>query len=206
MQRVMRTQIFHVYFIWILLLLFHGTSCNGSTVEHVYDLGQPLNFVVTDSLYGALDDEGRSLYSAAVLHAAEALGTQPGWAGDRGHAAAALPSENVTVQITLGTVDCTGDRAGYVRWRPNNVLQVCPSMIKERNYIHVVSLIMHEMGHVVGANHVACDGESVMAPDLNCPTQRYERAGSDPDHLFWYSDTDVAEICRHTSGALCSGR
>lgn len=206
MPEGMRVDAARPYLIWVFLLLIHGNSCNGPGVEYTYDLYQPLNFVMTDTLHNALDGEGQRLYTEAALHAASALGVAAGWAGDKGHKDVSLPSENVTVQLTLGSVDCIGDRAGYVRWRPNNVLQVCPSMLRERNYLHVVSLLMHEMGHVVGANHVACDGESILAPDLNCPVQKYARAEKDPDGLFWYSDVDIAELCRHTSGPLCEVR
>lgn len=187
----------------LLVLLAHFNSCNGSSLEYSYDLNQPINFVFADSLLDALDVEGRRLFERAARHAAEALGVQAGWGLDKAHPDSSLPTENMLVQLTLGSVDCTGDRAGYVRWRPNNVLQICPSMLRERNYLLALSLVMHEMGHVVGGSHVACDGESVMAPDLNCPTRRYARAAADPDGRFWYSDTDAAELCRHTSGGLC---
>ncbi|MCS6913635.1 MAG: hypothetical protein RMK29_01465 [Myxococcales bacterium] len=187
----------------LLLLCVHGNSCNGHGVEYSYDLAQPINFAMTDSLHDALDVEGRRLFRRAALHAAEALGAQGGWSGDRSQGAAERPSHNMTVQLTLGDVDCTGDRAGYVRWRPNNVLQICPSMLRERSFVHIVSLVMHEMGHVLGASHVACDGESIMAPDLNCPVRKYSRAARDPERLLWYSDADIEEICRHTSGGIC---
>ena len=203
MAAVMRTWDDRLRVAALLLLGLHGNSCNGYGVEYTYDLSQPVNFVMTDALHDALDEEGRGLFTRAALHAAEALGAQGGWSRDKGHAAAELPTENMTVQLTLGSVDCTGDRAGYVRWRPNNVLQVCPSMLRERSYIHLVSLVMHEMGHVVGGNHVACDGESVMAPDLNCPVRKYNRTSRDPENLFWYSDVDREEICRHTIGGTC---
>ncbi len=191
----------------LLLFVAVANSCSGSSVEYGYDLNQPINFVMTDSLHDALDQEGRRIFGHAASHAAEALGAQAGWGPDKGHPSTEpsleLPTDNILIQLTLGGVDCTGDRAGYVRWRPNNVLQICPSMIHERSYLLAASLLMHELGHVVGANHVGCDGESVMAPDLNCPAHRYDRAAADPDALFWYSDTDVQEICLHTEGGIC---
>lgn len=191
-----------------LFLLGQLLSCSGASVEYSFNLNQPLNFVMTDALHDALDGRGRELFTAAALHAAEALGATAGWAGDRGHPDTSLPSENVTVQLTLGSVDCFGDRAGYVRWRPNNVLQVCPAIVRERRYLHLLSLVMHEMGHVVGGGHVSCDGESVMGPDLKCPDRKYQRisdsSGADPEHLFWYSDRDVDELCRHTRGGVCN--
>ena len=187
----------------LVCLALHNNSCNSSGLTYAYALDQPLNFVMTESLQKALDDEGRALYQRAALHAAEALGTEAAFAPAAD--AALLASQNQPVQLTLGAVDgdCTGDRAGYVRWRPNNVLQVCPSMVRERSPLMVHSLLMHELGHVIGGNHVGCDGESLMAPDLNCPTNRYRRAAQNPQKDLWYSTADLREICQHTGGGVC---
>ena len=186
----------------LLCLAVHNNSCNSAGLTYAFDLDQPINFVMTDRLRTALDEDGQRLYQSAALHAAAALGTEAAFT--QREDAPLLVSENAPVQLTLGDVDCIGDRAGYVRWRPNNVLQVCPSMLHERSALMIHSLIMHELGHVLGGNHVDCDGESLMAPDLSCPTRRFTgTASNDPRAYLWYSGTDLRELCRHTSGGAC---
>lgn len=185
----------------LLCAVFEGNSCNASGLSYTFDLNQPLQFSMSRRLTEALDEPGRKLYQSAALHAAEALGAEASFISEE----AGGNAENSAVQLTLGDVDCTGDRAGYVRWRPNNILQVCPSMLREHNQLLVTTLIMHEMGHVLGGNHVACDGESLLAPDLNCPTQRLRQQAEAPQRL-WYSAQDLTEICRNTVGGVCADR
>lgn len=197
-----------LYKILANIFLVFLVAC-GPQSEYTYNLHEPLNFVMADSLYNALDQERRLFYIKAALHAAKVLDVPVGWARDRGHPISSqLPSVNETIYLVLGNeyIDCTGDRVGYVRWQKNNILQVCPAMLPSRDYLRIVSLMMHEVGHVLGANHVPCDGKSVLAPDLDCPLASYIRSQDDPDNLFGYSEVDLDEICQFTQGGICSKR
>jgi hypothetical protein len=36
--------------------------------------------------------------------------------------------------------------------------------------------------------------------------RKYNRTSRDPENLFWYSDVDREELCRHTIGGTCDRR
>lgn len=71
---------------------------------------------------------------------------------------------------------------------PDGDLYLCRDFL-EREYLWP-QILAHELGHLLGAPHLPCNGRNIM-----CEVA--------PRDVLRYSDDDVAAICRYTRGRVC---
>lgn len=168
---------------WILALCL--AACGPGALSPVrYDLDQSLRFNVSAELANELDRQGLAAdFDHALHHAAIALGTRR---APDGH----------LIPVSL-TADCVEGRAAQATQRG---IEICHGQLDGYSLQSIILTVMHEAGHVMGAQHVPCDGRSVMAELFLIPDCRQPAAIPD---LEAYSPADLAEICRLAYGRAC---
>lgn len=144
-----------------------------------FDLDQPIVFDVKPLGLGAFFDQ---TVEPTLRGALKQLGAS----------AATGPTINPTVRVSRADPgDCDGVDA---RRRGLDIL-ICPTATVGPNAWF--EALYHELGHTLGAGHLPCETQAIMAPSWSCNFQR----GIAPD----YTSPDIAEICGngHTVGGVC---
>lgn len=102
------------------------------------------------------------------------------------HTSVGVASANPAIQI-----EQFGDCGSVVGHGRPGVMELCGGFLCNTRSV-VASIIMHELGHALGAEHVECNDLNVMCGMISAST---------PPQI--YSDVDVATICRWSSGGVC---
>lgn len=160
-------------------------ACDGYANTTVrYNLDAPLIFEVSADLAADLE----LIDFDGVLHqTAAVLGTT------RGPASPNPP-------VPIGILDDCGDDDLAGRGDSRGIV-LCRG-VYPKPYPLLLLLIMHEMGHVLGAGHVPCDGTATMAPKPTSAKCR-DRAPYTEER---YSQKDLEVICRLAYGGVCAAK
>lgn len=143
-----------------------------------YDLARPIEFRPNDT-YKVVPPDTQAMVAEGLRLAVTQLGGTIG------------PTDQQAV--TLSYAEQCDDAQG----RANTYeLRICGALLHSAVPEMVYGLTAHEMGHVLGARHVACDGVSLMCPDW------YFEQGVEV-LAPRYSAADLAEICLSTTGGVC---
>lgn len=167
-----------------ILALAIALSACGQSVR--YDLDQPIQVVVDPDMPRA------GAFLVDVVQAIGALG---------GDAVGTPAAQTVRVVYTPDDTECSKgkDHAYVVQYGPDpDTIHVCRDL-PTQDEAGIKDLVYHELGHVLGAQHLVCGQHGVMTPFTWCYHPPNVADGFD-----LYTDTDLSEICRLTVGGACS--
>ncbi len=165
-----------------LLFALSITACNPIT----YDLGYPLTMQVDPAVASQPLFDPRH-FGVVFSETATSLGSSVG-----------TESPNPPIRFVYDTY-CQSPVTAYVDGelsdapaRQNSVIHLCDGFI-ERSY-DWARLMRHEVGHILGARHLPCNGQNIMCATPQTPAD---------SAVTNYSQDDLSEICRYANGGVC---
>jgi len=107
---------------------------------------------------------------------------------------------NPTIVVELG--NDTLCRKEFLAWgrAVDPTIWICPDVEGAADvpgFTH--ALIYHELGHVLGADHLPCKTGAIMGPNVGCTSWRDGVRSDTPPYL----PVDIAMICKWTVGGVC---